>query len=343
MKQTLISSAALLIGLGALSNKPAAEEVDLSLRFKKGQTFTVTTNSETDMALDELSVMVDGAEVLGDGIGFEMLAESKESQTVEILEVKEGEVTAMRITFDEQDVSFEASYDAMGESDTMSESMDSDLAGRTIEVRLDEEGDVVVTDVTEDADGALSDEELAMFDLEPMAASLLPEEPVEIGEEFELANEWMELMEEFMEEDLADAMDDLGDEEAAAAEVVMETIYESLSIEAKGKVTGVEDGMATIEYEMSAAVEMDDLMTLASEISPEAGEIPPGVEASMLMGLELTGTGMFDMELGQLISLEIEGDMSMELDGAADMQGTSAEAAAAMSGTIAMTIKAEFE
>ena len=32
-------------------------------------------------------------------------------------------------------------------------------------------------------------------------------------------------------------------------------------MEAKGKVTGVEDGMATIEYEISAAVELDDLMT----------------------------------------------------------------------------------
>lgn len=343
MNQTLISSAALLIGLGALSNKPAVDEVDLSLRFKKGQTFTINTSSEVDMALDELSVMVDGAEVLGDGIGFEFLADIKEARTTEILAVKDGEVTALRITFDEQDGSFEASYDAMGESDTMSESMDSDLAGRTIEVRLDEEGDVVVTDVTEDADGALSDEELAMFDLEPMFAGLLPDSPVEIGEEFELASEWMELAAEFMEEDLADAMDDLGDEEAAAAEVVMESFYEALSIEAKGKVTGVEDGMATIEYEMSAAVEMDDLMTLAAEVSPEAGEIPPGVEASMLMGLELTGTGMFDLELGQLVSLEIEGDMSMEMDGAADMQGTSAEAAAAMSGSMALTMKVEVE
>ncbi len=343
MNQILISSAALLVGLGALSNKPAVDEVDLSLRFKKGQTFSLNTSSEVDMALDELSVMVDGAEVLGDGIGFEFMAEMREARTTEVLEVKDGEVTAIRITFDEQDGEFEASYDAMGESDTMSESMDSDFAGRTIEVRLDEEGEVVVTDVTEDADGALSDEELAMFDLEPFSAGLLPDSPVAIGEEFELASEWMELAAEFMEEDLADAMDDLGDEEAAAAEVVMESFYEALSIEAKGKVTGVEDGMATIEYEMSAAVEMDDLMTLAAEVSPEAGEIPPGVEASMLMGLELTGTGMFDMELGQLVSLEIEGDMSMEMDGAADMQGTSAEASAAMSGAIALTMKVEVE
>lgn len=69
MNQTLISSAALLIGLGALSNKPAVDEVDLSLRFKKGQTFAVNTDSEVDMALDELSVMVDGAEVLAMGSG----------------------------------------------------------------------------------------------------------------------------------------------------------------------------------------------------------------------------------------------------------------------------------
>ena len=67
MKQTLLSSATLLIGLGALSNKPAVDEVDLSLRFEMGQTFTVTSSSEVDMALDELSVMVDGAEVLAMG------------------------------------------------------------------------------------------------------------------------------------------------------------------------------------------------------------------------------------------------------------------------------------
>lgn len=343
MKQTLLSSATLLIGLGALSNKPAVDEVDLSLRFEMGQTFTVTSSSEVDMALDELSVMVDGAEVLGDGIGLEFLAEMREARTTEVLEVKDGEVTAMRITFDEQDGEFEAIYEGMGESDTMTESMDSDLAGRTIEVRLDEEGEVVVTDVTEDADGALSEEELAMFDLEPLSAGLLPDSPVEIGEEFELASEWMELAAEFMEEDLSAAMDDLGDEEAAAAELVLGSLYEALSVEAKGKVTGVEDGMATIEYEISAAVELDDLMTLVAEVAPEAGEIPPGVEASMLMGVEFTGTGLFDLGLGQLVSFELEGDMSMEMDGAANMQGTSAEAAAAMSGAIALTMNVEVE
>jgi hypothetical protein len=343
MNHTLTSSAALLIGLAALSNKPAVDEVDLSLRFKKGQTFSVTSSSEVDMALDELAVMVDGAEVLGDGIGFEMLAEMAEASTTEILEVKDGSVTAMRITYDEQGGQMEGSFDAMGEADSMNESLDSDLEGHTIEVRLDEDGELVVTDVSEDVDETLSEEQLAMFDLEPMAAKLLPEGPVEIGEEFELASEWMELAAEFMEEDLGEAMDDLGDEEAAAAEVVMESFYEALSIEATGKVTGVEDGMATIEYVMSAAVEMDDLMSLAAEVSPEAGEIPPGVEASMLMGLEISGTGMFDLELGQLVSLELEGDMSMEMDGAADMQGTSAEASAAMSGTLTLKMAVEIE
>ena len=43
MKQTLLSSATSLIGLGALNNKPAVDEVDLS-RFEMGQTFTVTSS-----------------------------------------------------------------------------------------------------------------------------------------------------------------------------------------------------------------------------------------------------------------------------------------------------------
>ena len=343
MKQILLSSAGLLIAVGALSNAPADDKVDLSLRFEKGQTFSYTNSSEFEMALDELSVMVDGAEVLGDGIGMDVLGEGTESRTIEILEVKDGEVTAMRMSFDEFTTEIEGSFDAMGESDSFNETVDMPMTGHTVEARLDEDGELVVTDVSEDGTEPLSEDELAMIDIEPLAASLLPDEPVAIGEEFELASEWMELTAEFMEEDLGTALEDLSEEEAAAAEVIMESFYEALSIEAVGKVTGVEDGMATIEYEMSASLELDDLISLAAEVAPEAGEIPPGVEASMLMSMEVTGTGMFDLELGQLVSLEVEGDMSMEMDGAADMQGTSAEAAAAMSGTmmVKMTIGLE--
>jgi len=343
MKQTLLTSAAVLLGIGALSNKPATTEVDLTPRFKKGQTFTMTNTANADMALDELSVMVDGAEVLGDGIGMEMLTENTTVTTEEILEVKDGQITAMRITFDEASGQMEGSFDAMGESDSMNESIDNDMQGHTIELRLDDEGELEVTDVTEDAEALLSDDDLAMLDFNTHFEQLLPTEPVEIGEEFELASEWMELVEEFMEEDMSGAMDDLGDEEAAMAEVAMESLFESLSIEASGKVTGVEDGMATIEYTMSAAVELDDLIGLASEISPEAGELPPGIEASMLMSLEMSGTGMFNLELGQLVALELEGDMSMEMEGAADMEGTSAEALAAASGTITANVTVEVE
>ena len=343
MKQTLTTSAALLVGLAALSNKPAVEEVDLSLRFQKGQTFTLGSTTGFDMALDELSVMVDGAEVLGDGIGFEMLMEATESRTIEVLEVADGEITALRITFDEMDGEIEASFDAMGEADSMNETIDAPTTGHTVEVRLDEDGEVVATDVTEDAAELLDDAVLAALDLNPMLDELLPTEPVAVGEEFELGEDWRELMEQAMDLGMAGAASELGETDIASMGAMMETIMDAVSFEATGKVTGVEDGMATIEYEITVSMEIDDLVGMAAEIAPEAGEIPPGVEASLLAGVELTGTGMFDLELGQLVSLELEGDMSMEMDGAADMQGTSAEAAAAMSGTTTTKMTVEVE
>ena len=151
------------------------------------------------------------------------------------------------------------------------------------------------------------------------------------------------LMEQAMDLGMAGAASELGETDVAAMGAMMETIMDAVSFEATGKVTGVEDGMATIEYEITVSMEIDDLVGMAAEIAPEAGEIPPGVEASLLAGVELTGTGMFDLELGQLVSLELEGDMSMEMDGAADMQGTSAEAAAAMSGTTTTKMTVEVQ
>ncbi|MEM8712512.1 MAG: hypothetical protein AAGG01_16280, partial [Planctomycetota bacterium] len=149
---------------------------------------------------------------------------------------------------------------------------------------------------------------------------------------FELAPDWQDLVRDAM-----GSMDsaDMGDDERRAAEGMMEAFLEAATLEATGKVTGVEDGVATIEYELSASMTIDDLVALIQSIAPpgEMDEIPPGIESMVEATAEFSGTGQFDLELGQMTALELAGDFEVSASGNAEMDGTAASAEMLMSGS----------
>lgn len=334
LSRTAPLCATLLVGLWTLSNTPAPDELDLSLRIEQGQSFTVSSTSELELVLDDLSVLIDGAEVLGAGVGYEMLMNIDERQTIDVMTMEEGDVTAFRRTLDEQRGRIEVSVDAMGNSDQFEESIDYPREGRTFEVRRGEDGEVSATDVSEGFEERLPRQTLPEAALRPLLDEFLPAEPVALGETFDLTGQWKRWVEALNEQGLGDLGGaGLTDEQIAALEGLSDTVGEALTVEAEGKVTSVVEGIATIEYEISGAMELEDLMALGAALLPQGTDLPPGIEASMLMGLELAGKGSFDLAAGQLIVLELEGEMSAELDGSADLDGTSAEAAAALSGT----------
>lgn len=334
------ATAPLLLALPlAFAFHTPAEELDLTPRYEAGQTYTVSQVASFEMALDELSVMLDGTQVLGDGVDFEVSGEFTGTFTEEILELNEGTISKAHVTVDEMEGSVTGSADMMGESETIDETMEFDVVGHKIEITVDEDGEETAKDISEDLD-QLPEDEVAMVTLDNHFELMLPEDPVEEGESFKLAEDWAETIEEVMATD----MPDMSEEEAEMARVIVGAMLDSTTLEAVGKVTSVKDGMAAIEYTMSGEMMFDDLMGLMQQLAPEEmAEVPPGLEASMEMSTEMTGLGLYDLKLGQMTSLEFEGEFEIGMDGAADMNGTSGSAEVALSGTFTVEASLELE
>ena len=312
---------------------PAADTLDLTPRFEEGQTFTIAQTFKAEGALDDLSVMMDGAPVIdGGAISADMEIEGEIAMTEKIVALRDGSIAKVHVTMDTMDVAVTGEFEAMGEGDSIDESMETEMVGRTIEVSVDEDGEITRKDITEGED-AIDDAEIAGISYENHFEMLLPKEPVEEGASFELAPDWEDLMRDAM-----GSMDsaEMGEDERRAAEGIMNAFMDASTLEAVGKVTGVEEGVATIEYELSAAMTIDDLLELARSIAPpgEMDQIPPGIEAMMEATAEFSGVGMFDMNIGQMTSLELAGDFEMSMNGSADMGGTSGSAEVLMSGSM---------
>ena len=312
--------------------RPAADKLDLRPRFEAGQTFTINQTFSFDGALDELEVVVDGAPVLdGGAITVEMAVSGEVEMTETIVDVREGQIAKIRLALDVMDVAITGEFDAMGEGDTLDEVMETELVGRTIEITVDEAGELTHVDVTEDAE-PLAESAMAGLTQKNHFEMLLPKEPVEVGTAFALAPDWQDLVREAMAEM---DMSDMEADEAAAMEGMARAFVDATTIEAVGKVTGIEGDVATIEYEMTAKLDIDDLLGLIQSLAPggELDELPPGIESTIEGAATITGTGLFDLSLGQLTSLELAGALEATLSGNADIEGTSASAEMLSSGT----------
>jgi hypothetical protein len=113
-----------------------------------------------------------------------------------------------------------------------------DLAGRSLEVTIDEEGDASAVDVTGDA-APLDEEELAGFESSGHHVELLPTQPLEVGARFPIAADWKESAKELIAEL------DTADMDAEAAHVMrdlVEVLLDAAKVEIVGELAGVENG-----------------------------------------------------------------------------------------------------
>ena len=324
----------------ALAMSPVAEELDLTPRFTKGQTLIITNTVSMEMGLDDVSALMDGQEMLAGAVEFDMEMAVTQELTEQILEIRDGKIAKMNVTTDTMDVEVSGEVNAMGEGDSLDESVEAPTVGRTVQITIDEDGEVSRKDITEDAE-PLGQSDLAtvnhMNHFEWLAAS----EKVEEGEEFEIGSDWNEMFEQAMA-----SMDtsDLPPEAADAMEGMMESVMDAMDFDATGKVTKVEDGVATVEYEMDMDMNIDDLMDMImGAMPPEASDQMPPINAMLEMSMNMTGTGKYDIKLGQYTSMEMGGEFEIVFSGDADLGGATGEASATMSGeiTFASTISAE--
>lgn len=318
-----------------LAFRPGVEEHDLTLRFQAEQRFDLRESFQLDMALDELSVIVDGAPIADEGLVFvEMRVDSDIARTETVLEVRDGTPSKLRYEVRSAEGTMSGEIDAMGEGGTMSEPLYGDLSGRTLEVTFDEQGAPTIVDVTSDMD-PLGAEELADFEPADHFADLLPSEPVEVGATFAIAGDWREST----RETLAEAIDAEQDaEEARRLQALVDFLLDSATFEATGTLASVEERVATLTYEMTSALALDDLVgQLHGILPPETLEaLPPDLESRLNVSVEVTGKGLFDLALGQMTSLELGGSWTLELGGAAEVEGTEASADMVISGSFTL-------
>ncbi len=334
---SLLAALPLAVGFG-----PATDKLDLSPRFDAGESYSFSQTFKAEGGLDELEVLANGAPAFdGGAIAADVEVEGEIAMSEEILEMRDGEISKLRVTVDTMEIAVTGEVDAMGEGDSIDESIEPELVGRTIEITIDEDGEVTRVDVTKDVE-ALDESMLAAIGHENHFEMLLPSDPVEEGEEFELAPDWEELLRDGMAN-----MDvsEMGEDEMRAAEGMMNALIDATTLAATGKVTGVEDGVATIEYDLAADMNIDDLVALIQSIAPpgEMDQVPPGIESMIEATAEFSGTGTFDMNIGQMTSLELAGDFEMSISGSADIQGTAVSADVLLNGTmeIAATLTKE--
>ena len=150
-----------------------------------------------EMGLDDVSALMDGQEMLAGAVEFDMEMAMSQELTEQILEVRDGKIAKMNVTTDAMDVEVSGEVNAMGEGDSLDESVESPTVGRTVQLTIDEDGEVSRKDITEDAD-PLSDAELATVTHLSHFEQLSPSDKVEEGKEFEIAPEWKEMMEQAM-------------------------------------------------------------------------------------------------------------------------------------------------
>lgn len=324
----------------ALAMNPVAEELDLTPRFTKGQTLTITNTVSMEMGLDDISATMDGQEMLAGAVEFDMEVAVSQEVTEEILEVRDGQIAKMNITTDAMDIEVSGEVNAMGQGESIDESMEVPIVGRTVQITIDEEGEITRKDVTEDAE-PLSDMELAQVSHMNHFEILTPADKVELDKEFEITPDWEQMMDQAMS-----GMDssELPPEAAEAMEGIMQAALEATDFGATGKVTKLEEGVATVEYEMDVSMNIDDLMDMMMGVMPpEAADQMPPINATLEMSMNLTGTGLYNVELGQFTSMEMGGEFELVVAGDADLGGAAGEASATMSGefNVKSTIAAE--
>ena len=127
---------------------------------------------------------------------------------------------------------------------------------------------------------------------------------------------------------------------AEMAEIMdgMKGIMEQAEVEAVGRLVSVDGDSANIEWKMSFELTIDDIFEMARDfMDPEITEnLPQDADGMFEVILEAEGVGVFDLSLGQLVSMDMEGEYSMAMEMAMSQDGMEMDGSAEMSGSMEM-------
>lgn len=333
MSRTPLLVGAAVLALPLLSADPASLGHDLTPKFSEGQELTITQEMVLSFGLDDATAQMGEMEMIPEVPTVDMEMEMSGEMTESVLSVRDGKLAKLRRTHVEESMSMTGEAGMQGQFQDFDESQDGPLQGRTIELTLGEDG-WEAEDVTEDG-GSLDETGeamLAMANEKTHMEYLLPSRPVEVGGTWDVGDEMLEAMTTAMAATSED------DSETAAMMDMLGGLKDSVDFDAKGKLVSVDDGIAQIEWKMTAELAIDDIFSMVREVmDPDMmGELPESAEGSLEMAMEMTGTGTFDLSVHQLTEANFEGEFALAAEMAMSEQGMEIEASADASGTMEM-------
>lgn len=340
-----MSRTPLLLGAAALafpliSADPASLGHDLTPQFSEGQEITITQEMVLSFGLDDATAHMGEMEMIPEVPTVDMEMEMNVELTESILSVRDGKLAKLQRTHVEEAMSMTGEAGMQGQFQDFDESQEGPLQGRTIELTLGEDG-WEAEDVTEDGGSLdeMGETLLSMATEKTHMEFMLPTRPVEVGGTWDVGVEMLAEMQRQMSVAASE------DSESAAIMDMLEGLQDSIDFEAKGKLVSVDDGIAQIEWSMTAELVVDDLFSMVREVmDPDMmGELPESAEGSLELAMEMNGTGTFDLSLHQLTETNFEGEFALAGEMALNEQGMEIEASADASGTmeVAMTITVE--
>lgn len=322
-----------LLIVGALAPLAALPEVP-TVAVEPGTKVTKRFTNELHLELDEITFSIDGEEQdTGAELPEVVIDDAGEIVFVdEYVSVEGGRATELVRTF--ETLTDESSQSAPGPPDgEIVEQVrvgSSDLEGESVRFTWDgdaDEYDVAFADEDSDADAELLED----LDADGDFRFLLPEEDVEVGDAWELdAVLFDKLFAPGGDLKILDEDDDRDEDREFS-----DQFRDNLSGDVTVTLASIEDGVATleIECEVETSVERDDL--------PEGAPAELEFMQAYVFSFEAEGELLWDMSAGHASSLEMEGDVELQVTTTQQMQGPEVESTQFMSGTFA--VSATFE
>ncbi len=328
---TLIPALSLLL----LANRSVRDSYDLKPQVEAGQKLAFNFEMSGTFELADAEITI-GPDTLPEAPIVDVEFSMSHGADVEILTAKDGEAQSARLKITDDANSFSGEASMMGTSQTFGETGEAKMLGHTILIEKDEEGEITVSDVS-DEEGLepLSDEDMDGFDLENHFSVILPEGPVAVGESWDIGERALKLIRDGMKKDGGTSESD-----AEEFEKVMSLLSSSSEVEFTGTLQSVEGTSANIVWSATFTLDQLDLLNFAREMGAgaELDEMP--VQDLEMLGsssVELSGKGVFDLEAHQLTSFSLEGEYTFDLEGSASAEGMEFQMSSEFEGTLEMS------
>lgn len=302
----------------------------ISFAPKAGTSVTKTFTTITEMELEDMEVLVGGqAPPMGDP---EMTLESSQTVTVSDTygEMKDGQLTSLSRTFDGIELASDMEMTGAMAQDISIEGS-SPLEGKTVEFKWNEKDETHDVAYAKDEEGEA--EHLEGLTLEMDLTGLLPTEDISVGDSYDIGTGALAQIlgpggDLAIEVDGGGGMGMPGSDPSQMGDFSA-FFDEGVDGSGTGKlkeirdVDGIRVAVIEIEFDVSGSADLSEAM---EEGMKNNDDLPAGVDMAidrmeMAMTYEGSGELLWNLDAGHVHSLDMEGEVTTEMDMAMTMNG----------------------